>query len=1603
MYRRRRVTTVLPSSRRHGAAGMTDSFRSINVDDMETSVNPTCTERGRRSIGASYISSSSSSSSSRSSSPGVGVPIYPLRRSTRSEAQITNQVLQATRGPSRSRRRTNALLGSTNSTSSGDLNSTASNSVSRCALPVSIKPTARGRRRPPLLSPIFQFILSPENSCSNPNSRTSTDTSVSHRRGRHDRACDNGQFGARRTGEELIQPPGRSRTTRPRSRTTGLARSSQISNCAAPSSVAIRRNLGTNASRRSRSAAETSEIQAALAAARNNGSEPEDDCVICLCTKSNRSIVLPCMHTFCFDCIHRWLCINPSCPLCKRVAQRIIHSILSDTEFTEVLVSDLRPPGNRRRVTGLSPDFDLEEEFLSSRADDANNPQSHHHYHYHLGTPSAQIFGYLGGMHRGSSAGAPFFFPPIFIPAESRPTSVTGLLEGEHRISYRFNPEFGSPSESRRTLLTGLVNGALRPRDSSLLDGLLLRQLVYVFGFESIPVTEDPELERDIRPEFLAANESQQQRLQAFVRRELRAIAPWLAYQCEARSDGNSVSSQRTGPARSHEEQTPLALTAPLICGAPGLLAHTRDLDDLTERVVLHCTSVSMTDEQSLVDLLSSQPALAPPLVPTNYLSHFAAELLQFARYSGTLEQYDSAVCLYRRRLNAGVVISGQSRPRQLRASARPDPRLAVYVASACWPRLRPGFSQPQGLITHPLINWLLQRLFVHAVSGTSHPAWLAGTGEYPSALAEPLVFHSSPAVCHPSCLRLSSLSRALLEALPPPPALSRTLRRPGSSSRTTVVQSGLSGSNSSSSSNIFEGGMTTMELFPSRLLYQRILSELIDQCRFSEALAAYFSQSTQSNASSSSLQMEQHQDHNYGLTDTSLSSAESSTASLSSVNNLQTALQPAIRGHSFALRRLNGLLLLFTARIPGMGVDTEEDFVSELLHMPLLPMTVPSPVPTPVIDLTSPSVTVNRSRSQSILSQPTNEPSDSVETADHVQSTDWNFLRQLPSVSLRSVGFRPVMGSTEVTNRPSSPVALDHSPTVERISVGSDTHTPGTLMLNNLEPTASHSSVNTRCTQSNSLATKDSFGSRETGWRNSPRCCVVISSDSSSDEEAEQNRGDHDYDLTPDDSDHDDESAQPSPGGHLTAFSSLTSTLDATEQKGEPEESRVIINNASESIPSTSSGFLKRTAQACDNPSVRDVEDTTSMLSLDPCCAEVKRSRVDKPHEEEPMEVDEHPDDPFPSSAAVCSGSKRCSDIITSQSGGKQDDLKPAKVPKFVTSSDIKEDCRVFLSPLAEHLPYPNQTYPPNSASSGEHRRSRRQVRSRSPISVKSSDSDCEFLRESIKLDSDSSRSSSVYSSSYSTSSRSSSSSSRSRSGSSHSHRKNHMKPKSRWLYCHRCQKHRKRRHHSRHHKRGCHRCHDSKRHRRLMKHGISHRCTHRRVHGRQIHRTAAVLVNRSSSPICISDDNDENDGTRVPAEYHTQSPARSPLSTHDRNTDEHTNVSTDSFVPTVTDHVETPVFNAPNNSGTPEASCSYLSSANNVHRIEASEHEASMPNPAVLDCQIYEPSNLEEFYRYIERFDVLAHPPDTDRPKSPSVLPTPSPSIADHTEGTC
>ncbi len=101
------------------------------------------------------------------------------------------------------------------------------------------------------------------------------------------------------------------------------------------------------------------DVHAAIEAVQTTNAE---DCSICLERKTDCSLLLPCLHTFCFTCIERWVTTNPQCPLCKTTGEKILHDVTPDGRFTEVHVSEMRAAAAaaQRAAQNRAPQIDAD-------------------------------------------------------------------------------------------------------------------------------------------------------------------------------------------------------------------------------------------------------------------------------------------------------------------------------------------------------------------------------------------------------------------------------------------------------------------------------------------------------------------------------------------------------------------------------------------------------------------------------------------------------------------------------------------------------------------------------------------------------------------------------------------------------------------------------------------------------------------------------------------------------------------------------------------------------------------------------------------------------------------------------------------------------------------------------------------------------------------------------------------------------------------------------------------------------------------------------------------------------------------------------------------
>jgi len=75
-------------------------------------------------------------------------------------------------------------------------------------------------------------------------------------------------------------------------------------------------------------------------------------CAVCYDPISllNKAVVNNCLHVFCVDCIHKWVTVQRSCPLCKQELNSFQHTFKEDGSFSEEY-----PPLPKEEVLGTQP------------------------------------------------------------------------------------------------------------------------------------------------------------------------------------------------------------------------------------------------------------------------------------------------------------------------------------------------------------------------------------------------------------------------------------------------------------------------------------------------------------------------------------------------------------------------------------------------------------------------------------------------------------------------------------------------------------------------------------------------------------------------------------------------------------------------------------------------------------------------------------------------------------------------------------------------------------------------------------------------------------------------------------------------------------------------------------------------------------------------------------------------------------------------------------------------------------------------------------------------------------------------------------------------
>ncbi|KAL5961335.1 E3 ubiquitin-protein ligase ICP0 [Taenia solium] len=352
-------------------------------------------------------------------------------------------------------------------------------------------------------------------------------------------------------------------------------------------------------------------------------SNADDDCAICRDRKVNQSYLLPCMHTYCFQCILQWVRINPTCPLCKALVRKIIHSINSDSNFKEY---DIR--SSPRNVINLM-------------------------------TPIVNLLN--TSLHRSSLA----------------VSNTSGAI---------FHPE------PRSTLLMTLVVRALRTTTT---NPNLLRRLVYVNKFYTYPAPLPAHsntaetlsyLTRCTSRSFLAENEALQTRLIDFTQRELFYLAPWVDYM---HSNRGAAATQPLGGGNSNPSEALGRLSMGIVCRIASHLVPLTRVDDFADAI----RGIDDRD-QGGDGLLES--------VSTSALKHFSWELLQFARFSGTLQEYYSQSCLYANHFTGG----------HMRLEHSPPMHTAVYTTPGLGGVAADGFANSLEGVSKETAQWLYRHLF---------------------------------------------------------------------------------------------------------------------------------------------------------------------------------------------------------------------------------------------------------------------------------------------------------------------------------------------------------------------------------------------------------------------------------------------------------------------------------------------------------------------------------------------------------------------------------------------------------------------------------------------------------------------------------------------------------------------------------------------------------------------------------------------------------------------------------------------------------------------------------------------------------------------------
>jgi hypothetical protein len=128
-------------------------------------------------------------------------------------------------------------------------------------------------------------------------------------------------------------------------------------------------------------------------------SSTNTNCAICLERIQDLGYCDPCMHTFCVDCIMKWLRRKQSCPKCRQKVYGIICHVRSDDDYDELVFDSPRhdhyhvshPTQIRKAKPGRDDSRELVNEILNELlVENASRPQPK--------------YGNMYGLHGGGSS-----------------------------------------------------------------------------------------------------------------------------------------------------------------------------------------------------------------------------------------------------------------------------------------------------------------------------------------------------------------------------------------------------------------------------------------------------------------------------------------------------------------------------------------------------------------------------------------------------------------------------------------------------------------------------------------------------------------------------------------------------------------------------------------------------------------------------------------------------------------------------------------------------------------------------------------------------------------------------------------------------------------------------------------------------------------------------------------------------------------------------------------------------------------------------------------------------------------------------------------------